>query len=170
MKEKIDVIWKRGYHEGDRAGFRKATEDMKKGTVDKSIDSTPEYDQIGRVTRANAYEKAFAFGFQSGYYDAITGGHRMDDINEIRRLAGLKPINEVTRRDFMKKAGAGAAAAGATMMPGSAGASNYQEYIQTVEEVVQFLDTINTPESKEMAAKLRSMQENLRRDSNWSKI
>lgn len=90
MKEKIDDIWKKGYHEGDLEGFRKAVEDMKNGTVDKSI-VTPELDRIGRVTRANAHEKAFAFGFQSGYYDAITGGYR-EEINEIRRLAGLKPM------------------------------------------------------------------------------
>ena len=94
----------------------------------------------------------------------------LEDINTIRKKSGLEPLDEVSRRDFMKRAGAGAAAAGAAMMPGSAGASNFQEYIQTVEEVVQYLDTINTPESKEMAAKLRSMQEKLRRDLSWSKI
>lgn len=72
---KVDDLWEKGYNDGDRAGFKKAKEDMENRTVDKSI-GFHNPSKRGRITRANAYDKAFAAGFQDGYYDAVTGGYR----------------------------------------------------------------------------------------------
>ncbi len=75
-QEKMDDIYNRGYWDGDKEGFRKGSEDKKNGTIDERISGVLDQSKIGRITRANAYDKAFAYAFHNGYYDAVTGGYR----------------------------------------------------------------------------------------------
>jgi len=57
----------------------------------------------------------------------------LEELDQIRVNAGMPRMDEVSRRDFMKKMGAGAVAAGATaagMAPGTAQGAGSREYIQ----------------------------------------
>ena len=84
-EERVDDIFTRAYRKGNSDGFRQAKKDMANKTVDQKRVETGFIDPLsrGRITRANVQEKAYRFGFQDGYYDAITGGHRSDEsVNE----------------------------------------------------------------------------------------
>ena len=79
-RESMDSLFKHGYQDGDAAGFPE-------GQKDREVRATPKFDgphdinKRGRITRANAYEKAYSFGYQDGYYDAFTGGTPRKHIN-----------------------------------------------------------------------------------------
>lgn len=74
-EEKVDDIWSRAYKEGNEKGFRAGKSDIENRTVDKSI-GFHNPSKRGRITKANVSDKAFAAGYQDGYYDAVTGGYR----------------------------------------------------------------------------------------------
>ena len=58
----------------------------------------------------------------------------LEDIDETRRRAGLGPLDEVTRRDFMKKA-AGAAVAGAAGLASGALNTEKWDVVRTLRRV-----------------------------------
>lgn len=103
-ESQLDDDYERGHADGRVKGIEagkafRATWDRSSDGWNPEFNSHHDVSRRGRITKANAYEKAFSFGYQDGYYDAAIGIH---DINEARgphegnelklMLAGKKPL------------------------------------------------------------------------------
>jgi hypothetical protein len=87
-ESQLDDDYARGYYEGQIEGIKAGKE-----YSDSPQGRAPEYENFhvtsGRVTKANGYEKAYAYGYQDGYYTMLTGGDAEYLIGKITaKLAG----------------------------------------------------------------------------------
>ena len=92
-ESQLDDDYARGYNEGQIEGI-KAGHAWYEKNMGKADKEPPEFDnfhvQRGRVTKANGYAKAYAYGYQDGYYTMQTGGDAEYLIGKIRaKLGGM---------------------------------------------------------------------------------
>lgn len=92
----------------------------------------------------------------------------LEDIDVIRHKSGLEPLSEVSRRNFLKKAGAAGAAA---MVPGVASAaSDHTNHMRTIDEAMRLISMMDSSESKRVLAALQELKSELEKETRWSNI